>query len=62
MNSLVVISLKSLSYQEFNSLIKRGYYLLVVFNWAIFLMNLVPKYLTFMSGYQLIIYRREIYI
>ena len=59
MNSLVVISLKSLKYQEFSSLLNRGYYLLVIFNRVIFSINLVPKYHTFISGYQLIIYRHK---
>ena len=44
MNSLVVISLKPFTYQEFNSLLKRGYYLLVILNWAIFSMSLVSYF------------------
>ena len=36
-------------------------FLKVIFNWAIFSMNLVPKYLLLCHVTSLIIYRREFY-
>ena len=50
MSSLVVVSL-NLSNINNLSVFNRTYNLLVIFNWAIFIIDLVPQYLTFRLSY-----------